>query len=89
MKPGKTIFVKAEVLTLYREAGEVDVRFDNCGIPLDAAVNISDCVSIPLIAGEPMVCEKHPYRLWDGSTYDSGCPGPGMPLSGIAHRGAL
>ena len=32
------------------------------------------------IAGEPMVCESHPWRLWpDG---DVGCAGPGMPLSG-------
>lgn len=32
------------------------------------------------IAGEPMVCEQHPWRLWPSR--DEGCAGPGMPLSG-------
>ena len=33
------------------------------------------------IAGEPMVCEEHFWRLWPAGD-DEGCPGPGMPLSG-------
>ena len=35
---------------------------------------------IDLIAGEPMVCESHPWLLWPSK--DENCAGPGMPLSG-------
>ncbi len=35
-------------------------------------------MEIPLIAGEPMVCERHFWRLWPDN--DPECPGPGMPL---------
>ena len=41
----------------------------------------------PMIAGEPMVCEKHPWRLWQGGhvtpdgVQEDDCAGPGMPLS--------
>lgn len=34
--------------------------------------------AIDLIAGEPVVCEQHPWRLWPAR--DKSCPGPGMPL---------
>ena len=34
---------------------------------------------VDLIAGEVMVCEKHPWRLWPSG--DKDCCGPGMPLS--------
>lgn len=49
--------------------------------------------AIDLIAGEPMICESHPWRLWPSN--DEGCAGPGMPLSAIegicikANHGAL
>lgn len=35
---------------------------------------------IPMLAGEPMVCEQHFWRLWPDN--DGDCPGPGMTLSG-------
>ena len=44
--------------------------------------------AFPVIAGEPMVCEKHPWRLWqgrhispNGNDLEEDCAGPGMPLS--------
>ena len=37
---------------------------------------------IPLIAGQPMVCEAHPWLLWDGAERRC-CAGPGMPLSNV------
>ena len=36
-------------------------------------------MEIDMIAGEPMVCEQHPWLLWPSR--DPDCGGPGMPLS--------
>ena len=33
---------------------------------------------IPMLMGQPMVCEQHPWRLWPDN--DADCAGPGMQL---------